>query len=410
MAREIPGLQRQWQTNVTLQANLPVRQLTWPDAVGMLQAGNLKLLQAHIEVTNSQENYYQVYKDLLPSLDLHGSASHTFDNLSAFSFHDLTFNIDSFLNFPGIASMASRLFVTKLTFFRAMTVAQLAEREQTLELYKLFLASQEAEEMAQDLQADQNIADHIRPLDEFTAAALSGEIKTRRILQQKNREQLQTKASELFGRKDFLWAFNTNGWPVLDYDRQPLPLTDTNHVAQLQIRLLAIELVGSWATLQGIKLQYWPELSLYISGPPVYYHDRNGEGFWDAHQVRATADLFWRLDTRGNITRQLRQTRREQELEKARLHLETINLISRIVNAQKIAASLREQLSHLEALALLQGKVPPPREFSAYLSAMEASRSLREQERHLRRELAEVNALSWFVDDSKWPDTPLKSP
>ena len=36
--------------------------------------------------------------------------------------------------------------------------------------------------------------------------------------------------------------------------------------------------------------------------------------FWDSEEVRASADLFWNIDTRGNLTRTIRQTKRQQDL------------------------------------------------------------------------------------------------
>ena len=59
-----------------------------------------------------------------------------------------------------------------------------------------------------------------------------------------------------------------------------------------------------------------------------------------AKDVQASADFFWNLDTRGYVSQQLRQTKREQELEIEQLRLDSEALIDRLLAAQKRSRSL----------------------------------------------------------------------
>ena len=47
---------------------------------------------------------------------------------------DVTFNMDSFFNVPGVVNFNSRLFSARLSVLRAQAAAQLAEREQTMSI------------------------------------------------------------------------------------------------------------------------------------------------------------------------------------------------------------------------------------------------------------------------------------
>jgi hypothetical protein len=191
--------------------------------------------------------------------------------------------------------------------------------------------------------------------------------------------------------------------PELRYETTPLELIDTNRVAQAQLRLAAVELAGAWARIKGIQLQYWPELTLFITGPPVYQHSAQNEAFWDLRQVRANANFFWRIDTRGAIATQLKQTRRDQELQLARLRQDGLILIEKMLVAQKLMGVLREQADQLHAILPLVSQIPVAVDYAGILEATEKARSLRDQERKLRRELSELNTLFWFVDERKWP-------
>jgi hypothetical protein len=75
-----------------------------------------------------------------------------------------------------------------------------------------------------------------------------------------------------------------------------------------------------------MKLRYWPELNIFVSGPPVYQRSAGVDRFWDADDVRVSADLFWTLDTRGQLGRAIRQTKRQQELQRERYKEETLAL------------------------------------------------------------------------------------
>jgi len=403
VAKNFHDLQMQWQTNVARQSALPEQAFNWRQAVARLEVGNLKLQHARVDITNGQENVRQVYKDLLPTINLRSGLSKTLESIPATSIDDVTFSIDSFLNVPGFVSMGTRLFAARLAYLRAQAFYELTRREQIIELYKLFLSFQDAATAEAQLNDERKLAAGIEQIDPLAGQILTRDLEARSLTGAKERESLQDKAGELFGDRDWRWVLLSEGLPELNYPDNPLPLADTNSVAQLQMKLTAIEFVAAWARIKGVQLQYWPELTIFITGPAVYQKSSGRESFWDAGMVRANANVFWRLDTRGQISRQIRQTKRDQEMQLARLRQDALALIDKILAAQKLVLVLRQQADQLSQLAPLLGQIPPAADYTGILKANETARSLRDQERKLRRELAELNTLFWFVDDTKWP-------
>jgi hypothetical protein len=402
VAARFTELRSQWTTNLVHQAKLPEQIADWPSAVSLLHAQNLKLRSGRFDITNSQESVRQVFKDLMPTINLRAGVTRSLKSLSAIAFDDVTFSVDSFFNVPGIVNMNARFFSARLTLLRAQLAYQLAEREQMIELYKLFLGYQESRELSAQLQAEQRLAESIQKTDALAGQDLLEELKGRRLALEKQIDTLQATAGDLFADHGRRWNLQTNGWPVLPYAQQPLPLADTNRVAQLQIKLVAVELVGAWAQLKGIKLQYWPELTMYITGPPVYQRAAGAQQVWSPADVRASVNVFWQLDTRGEIARQLRQVGRDQTLQKERVRQESLALIDKLLIAQKLMVTLREQLDQLRRfLPLLEG-APAPQDYAGLWKTVETNRSLRDQERKLRRDLAELNILFWFVDEQQW--------
>jgi hypothetical protein len=348
-------LRVQWQTNVLHQSNLPERILDWSTAVTELRKNNLRLRQARLEVTNSQEAVRQIFRDLTPTLNLRAGVSKTLKNISSTTIDDVTFSADSFFNIPGLVSFGARLYVARLFQLRSETASALAEREQTIELYKLFLAGQDTQEHARHLVTQKATASAIREIEPVTGQVMLTEMELKELASKRETETLQQRAGELLGNRDYQWTFTTNGLPDLRYNTEPIPLDDTNRVAQLQMKLVAIELEAARAQLSGIKLRYWPELNLFVSGPPIYQRAFGSDKFWDAGDVRASADLFWYIDTRGYIAKQLRQAKRQQALQRERIRQESLALIDRLLHTRALLQAAQEQAQQVElSLAVLQ--------------------------------------------------------
>jgi hypothetical protein len=392
-----------WQTNLEHHANLPEQRIDWPTARQMMLERNLKLRQSRTDVTNAIENYRQIYRELMPTLNARAGVAKNLASLNSISPDDVTFSADSFFNVPGLVNFASRLYAGKLMMLRARTAYALAEREQTIELYRLFMGVQETQVEFDKLTVQRANASAMAQIDPFTGRMLETELQLRETTAVKLERDLQQRAADLLGSYDAKWALLTNGLPEFHYSTDPLPLSDTNRVAQLQLRLFAVELEAARLTLLGIRMRYWPELNIFVSGPPVYQRFAGGERWWDANQVRGSADLFWQIDTRGYISRQLKQTKRSQALQKERFQNESLSLMDRLLFTQDLMKRTQEQLTRTDREIAFMLAVPPAQNFSSVQKYIEDYRQLSQQQIRLRRELADFNALFWFMDDEAWP-------
>lgn len=404
VARHLNQLRYQWQTNVYYQANLPERVLDWSEAKGIMLQNNLKLKQARMELLSAEESVRQVFKDFIPTLNLRSGVSKQLTSLDRITADDITFSADSFFSIPGVVNFSARLYAARLGYLRARAAYQLAEREQIIDLFRLFYGAEELRQNASRFSVQQATATAMQQVDPFSGRLMLTELQSRELVNEREEESLQDRASALLGSREYQWIFSTNGLPQLRYHEEPLPLTDTNRVAQLQLKLLAIELEAARATLQGLKLRYWPELNIFITGPPIYQRFAGSERWWDADALRMNADLFWTIDTRGQLRRMIKQTTRQQALQLERYREETLALINRLLFTQELIGSVEEQLRrvNLQIEALLS--VRPPADILAIQRYAQDYRTLIQEELRLRRELSELNALFWFVDEAAWPD------
>ena len=401
--KRMDGIRVRWQTNLVWHENLPVRTVDWPAALALLLDKNAKLRQARIDYANSVENYKQIYRELIPTLNARAGVQKKLASLNTLSFDDVTFSADSFFNVPGLINYGARIYAGKLMVLRARTAYELAEREQVIELYRLFTGVQEQSVELQRLNIQRANVQTMSAIDPFTGRMMQTELQTRETGALKQSEGVQQRASDLFGDYSYRWELLTNGMPQFHYDTAPLPLNDTNRVAQLQMKLFALELEAAKITLTGIKMRYWPELNIFISGPPVYQRVSGNERWWDASQVRGSADLYWQLDTRGYVSRQLKQTKRSQALQMAHFEHESEALIDRLLLTQRLMKTTQEQLDRTNKEIQFLLAIPPAQNFLSVQKYAEDYRQLTQQQIRLRAEMAEFNALFWFMDEQAWP-------
>lgn len=407
--RHVSKLRDQWQTNVIHQANLPERPLDWNAAVQLMASNNLKLRQSRNELTNAQENVRQVFKDLIPTLNGRAGVSKRVGDFSNIGPDDVTISADSFFNIPGVVGFSARLYAAQLYRLRAEAAAELVKREQMVELYRLFFSAEELRDEQMRLQMQRAAAEAMTQVDAFSGRLMMTEMEARELAHARERKGIQDRAADLLGSREYRWVFTTNGLPNLRYHAEPLPLTDTNRVAQLQLKLLGIELEAARAQMLGLKLRYWPELNIFVAGPPVYQRNAGVDRFWDADDVRMSADLFWTIDTRGQIGRSIRQTKRSQELQKERQREEALSLMNRLLFTQQLSGSVLKQLGRVESQLGLLLAIPPAQNYFAIQKYAYDYRSLTQQQLQLRRELSELNALFWFVDESAWTNNPASA-
>lgn len=406
VARQLDTLRQAWEDNVNYQAQLPDRTLDWPTAIQVMRGNNLKLRQAATDVTNSQEAVRQVFKDLIPTLNLRAGVSKELVDTPNLDWDDVNFSASSFFNVPGVVNFYARYYAARLFAMRTAVALELAEREQIIELYRVFFNAEELRNQTTRIDTDRATALAMEQVDPFTGRMMLTELKTAELAYARDSKALQDKISDLLGSRDSRWILITNGLPSFDYQQHPLPLGDTNRVAQVQMRLLAIELEAARAQLLGLKLRYWPELNIFVTAPPIYSRTAGTDRFWDTDEIRASADLFWNIDTRGNLSRTIRQTVRQQDLQKERYRQESIALMNRLVFTQGLIDAVKDQLDQVQTQLEILLAVPPTQNYGALDKYSQDYRSLTQQQIQLRRELSELNALFWFVDEFAWPPTP----
>jgi len=77
-------------------------------------------------------------------------------------------------------------------------------------------------------------------------------------------------------------------------------------------------------------------------------------------------------------------------------------LINRLLFTQQLITEVQEHLAQVNAQLTVMEAIPPAQTFGALEKYSVDYRTLTQQQLQLRRELSDLNALFWFVDDYAW--------
>ncbi len=400
VAEQLPNVQREWQAQVWRQSNLQETTVDWQQAMAQLRVGNLKWRSSRRDVASAKEAVQQVYRDLRPSLNLQAGLNRPLFDLPGVTSKDLSFSADSFITLPGVVGFNARKFAANLSLMRAQVAEQIQKRTQVVELYKLSLrAGVNRQNRAMALQ-QQVLAQQWEALDPVLGRQTMAELRAEQTQLELEAQRFQDQIGELLGNRNHRWRIETNSLPVLDNYEQ-FKLQDSR-VGQLQLQLTAIELAGAKARLQGIRLYQWPDLHLSISGPPIYQRAAGAQHMWDAGQVRANANLFWQIDTRGHIARMVRGEKQLQELQRDRIRLEAQGMISKLLAAKRLLTRYREEQTRLNEQTQQLAEVPAPLDFRGWQQLFNTQRVLARERQKLFIQTVELQTLLWVIDDEAW--------
>ena len=167
----------------------------------------------------------------------------------------------------------------------------------------------------------------------------------------------------------------------------------------------------------GVRLLYWPDLSVNLSSPPLVSVQGGTSSRWSFDQIFVNAATSLNLDVRGSVAMQLRETKRDIALLTDTLREKNTQTIQRLLLAREAlqlnARQLRLTEFRLDALRGLPRSLEP----ATVQANLERLLTLDEQRTSLLLERAQLEALFWLIDETQWsrpawpePAAPSPSP
>lgn len=383
-------------------AQLTASPLTFADALASLREHNLEMRAARNAVIRAEENARQVFKDLLPGANLSANLSRSVTDLANLSRSDLAYSAFAYINVPGLIQLRLRHYGAQLELIRARWAYELKERELTIQLREAFLRADLLATRRRTLMASLQWDTTRSPINGFESDPRSLERESILYALRTEADALQLSLAQLVGDDSHLWQPSLDDLPQLDYVTTPPNYADTERYGQLFRQLQALEIEGIHLRERGIKLQYWPDLRFSLSSPPLYQNNGGNTTSWDIDQVLLTASSSVPIDIQGNIRRQLREARRDRDLQFTRM-ADQLDLMLQRLEASRDALALTARRLAITDIRL-DGLRSLPLTQSPDTVRQNLDRLLRldEQRTVLVLERARLEHLFWILDESRW--------
>ncbi len=384
------------QENKTNQGALKI---TWQQGLNKMYIHNPDLIQADYRIADAKQRQKQIWRDMVPGLTLGVNDSFTLGELGD-AFGNPTYRINSYLSLGNLLDLPTQVYARRLTYMGSELQAENVMRQQVIALYRIFQEQRllKLEKRAIDLEGE--LVRGVTGAE--SSEIISMKLKHREALEkwEENHDNWNTKVGDFFMTGYDTIDLKANGLPDISYIPSDLNFTNTSRWGLLQLNLLALEEIAEKGRVLDTYFRYLPQANLSVSAPPLYSNS-SGQSF-DAKQIRLNPSVYWSLDSRGHIGRQLDRLKRETPLKQWRKDKRQREEIKKLLDGRDALQEVQEELANLRKamngyrVAVKSGLVKDPEQ------AIRTMRSLREREVRLAAREIEICSSFWLIDESRW--------
>lgn len=342
---------------------LPVRTITWNQAVDMMTRNNLDILRLDQRIASAEREEISVYTDLIPGVSYYGYLTAAIKDLaSSESLDDFQQNINVTFNLPSLTRVGYDVYASKASTYAAIKAREGKIRENVSALY---LAIRQREVAQRTAALDKETPDR---KDEALQQAQAGEADA----------EYWNKVSSLLGNRDARWEILPSSVPKLRWEdyRDRLETLDP-----LVATKWALELEKSRLGIYGVALQLMPTINTSLYSPSLFSSTGGTYSgtFLSGEDTRLNLSLSYSLDTKLAQWNRYQDSKAEYERTKKTVSFE---MMDRKVKLAKLRRSVDEYFhwrSYMEKrIAFLRSQ-----EADAGTDYIERERTLREMQREL---------------------------
>lgn len=290
---------------------LPVRTITWNQALAMVRERNLEVLEIQQRIERAERDSLSVYTDMIPGVSYYGYFTSSINELTAATSSDnFSNNVNVTFGVPALTQIPYRVYSAKATTFAAMKAKEGKERELASKLYS---------------------AVRIREIDR-KLAELDGESPDDRLLQTELRKAKQdeadvaywTKVADILGSRDARWEILRSSVPEVRWQDYKGRL---DRLDPLVVCNYALRLEQSRMAMYGIALRYLPTINTSIYSPSLFSSTGGTYSgtFLSGEDTRLNLSVSYSLDTQLNSWYSYQNTKDNYERTKIKVYNEMMD-------------------------------------------------------------------------------------
>lgn len=261
---------------------LPLRTLSWQQALQMIEEQNLELRQQKDRVRESERDELSVYTQMIPGVTYYSYFTSSLRDLTnQVNSNQLASTVNINFSIPTLTQIPYRVYASKATTYAHMKAVEGKKRELTAALYKLV----RSKELADALQALESESDSDKEDSQANAKSISapGENKWGEI-------------AKLLGNAQARWVILPESMPHVTLEKYAhrLDKLDPLVVCQFALRLEQARMIQ-----YGIALQYLPTIDTSLYSPSLFSSSGGTYSgtFLDSKDTKLNLNINYSLDT-----------------------------------------------------------------------------------------------------------------
>ncbi len=306
---------------------LPVKRMTWNQAVDMAMERNIELRKARNTIKQAERNVRSVYTDLIPGFNLYASMTEAVRDISySPSSENMTYNINVLFNLPSLSQLPYRVYSAQAELFGVKKAYELKQREIVAKIYQ-HIRNEEID----------------RQLHELDRAALTEEERetTAKIKEEEwrsGRIDAWSKLTALLGSQEARWEIIPESLPKLDqakYEREYV------HLDPLVVTQYAMQLEAARMRKYQILMNYLPQINMNLYSPSLFSSTGGTYGgtFLSSSDMQLNTNASLSIDTKLTNWDQFRTAQEDYEFTKEEMRSK---LMDRRIQVGKVLKSCRE--------------------------------------------------------------------
>lgn len=281
---------------------IPVRVLSWQQALIMMEDSNIELQQARHNLEEAHDQEKRIWREMIPTVNFgqyYNRSLFSNDVEAGAASSQLTYNV--IFDLPSVMQLPMRKYTTALASFKAQKDIELKQRELTAKLYQLFRLA-EFREKQQALEKSHLQQDSMR-YDAY--------------LQEERDEWLQMAA---------LLNDYSARWKLLPGDAPRVSLGDYLELlkapSELTIVQMALQTEISRLQQLGVLMQFWPQVQIDFYSPTLFTSSGGQLGGFmkNGKDTRVNMNSYIMMDTQGQNAHAYKTARQNHDLLLQNLH------------------------------------------------------------------------------------------
>ncbi len=306
--------------------NLPLRTISWNQAVSMMKRSNASFTRARMSIEKAERSELSVYTDLIPGVSYYSYFNRSISDLTkAVNSDDITHNVNISFSIPTLTQVPYRVYASQARTYSAIKALEGKERELIAELYTL----------QRTLALESRIEQHNQKKPEQNKQPASPLNKTA------SQHSQWLKMATLLGDYSARWRILPSSIPQFkwsDYRKR------TGQLDQLIICQLAMELEASRLQQYQVALNYLPTINTSIYSPSLFSSTGGTYTgtFLDMDDTKLNLSLSYSLDSKLNTWNNYQNSKAEYKLKQKEIS-------ARLIDFKQKLATLRSSMDEYYA-------------------------------------------------------------